>query len=565
MTTATATATTMTKQTFTILAADKLAAEGLSFIENQPDAALLNKPGLTDQEYAGLIAAGGIHGMIVRSGVTVTADMLKNPGDLKVIARAGVGVDNIDLDAATAHGILVMNSAEASTVSTAELAFALMIGLSRNIGHAHMKVASGGWDRSAYKGRQLAGQTLGVVGFGRIGQTLAARALAFDMQVVAYDPFINAKTMLDGEVRMFTDFEAMLPEADILSFHVPLNDETRGMLGAKTFPKCRDGVKVVNASRGGVVDEDALVEALSNGKCSGAALDVYTHEPPAEDSPLRNHPMILTTPHLGASTQEAQTAVSVAAAEQALAYLRGHGVKGAVNAGGLRVDLDPQQAAFADLVRRMATLINPMVTRGISEVTLEVRGKGLATVAGTLERYAMCELLRDRLTDPVNIINVIQVANDRGIHVKTTTEEAGPRGPEITLIIQGPEHALDDDTDPADQTRRIVGRVYDDLRPRVVEINGYHMDMVPAGHMVLQLNEDKPGVIGTVGQTFGSAGVNIADMAISRRKTAKSTTALMLLKVDQAPGQELIDQMVAVPGILKVSAVKLADEVDAVG
>jgi len=550
------------KQTFTILAADKLAPEGLSFIESQPDAKLLNKPGLSDAEYAELLAGGGIHAMIVRSGVTVTAEMLENPGDLKVIARAGVGVDNIDIPAATAHGILVMNSAEASTVSTAELAFALMIGMSRKIGHAHMKVASGGWDRSSYKGRQLAGRTLGVVGFGRIGQTLAKRALAFDMNVVAYDPFINAKTMIDGQVDMYSDFEAMLPEADILSFHVPLNDETRGMLGSKTFPKCRDGVMVVNASRGGVVDEEALIEALDNGKCGGAALDVYSEEPPAEDSKLRNHPMILTTPHLGASTTEAQQAVSIAAADQALAYLRGDGVRGSINAGGLRVDLDPQQQAFADLARRMALLINPMVTRGISDVTLEVRGKGLASVAGTLERFAMIELLQNRLTESVNIINVVQVAEERGINIRTTTEEAGPRGPELTLVIKGPEDAIDADTDPADKTRRIVGRVYDDLRPRVVEINDYHMDMVPAGHMVLLLNDDKPGVIGTVGQAFGGAKVNIADMAISRRKTRRGTTALMLIKTDQHPEPELVEKMNNTDGILKFASVKLPDELN---
>jgi len=549
--------------TYTILAADKLAPEGLSFIENQPDAKLLNKPGLSEDEYAELLAAGGIHGMVVRSGIKVTPKMLKTPGDLKVIARAGVGVDNIDLTAATEQGILVMNSAEASTVSTAELAFALMIGLCRNIGHAHTKVSSGGWDRSAFMGQQLAGKTLGVVGFGRIGQTLAARALAFDMDVVAYDPFINAKTMLDGKVKMFSDFKAMLPHADILSFHVPLNDETKGMLGKETFPLCKDGVLVVNAARGGVVDEQALLEAIEIGKCGGAALDVYTSEPPPEDTPLRNHPKILTTPHLGASTKQAQTAVSVAAAEQALDYLRGVGVKGAVNAGGLRVDLDPQQAAFADLAQRMAMLINPMVTRGIASVTLEIFGKGLASVAGTIERFALIELLKDRLTENVNLINVVQVAESRGIEVKTVAQDAGPRGAEIALTITGPAGAVDNNTEPEDEVRKIVGRVYDDLRPRVVEINGYHMDMVPTGPMILLHNNDIPGMIGRVGTGLGDAGVNIADMAISRRETKTGVTALMLLNVDEPPSQEVIDGLCDCDGIIKAAVVNLPDEPNA--
>ena len=226
---------------FKILAADKLAAEGLKWIAEQPDAELTDKAGIKEDELASII--GGYDAGIVRSGVQVSAKVLENAGRLKVVARAGVGVDNIDIPAATQKGILVVNSAEASTITTAEHAFALMIAMLRNIGPAYKTMCEGGWDRNKFSGRQLAGKTLGVVGFGRIGRTVAERALAFQMNVVAYDPFINVETMLDGKVKMFTDFKAMLPHADILTFHVPLNDATRGLLNKDTFALCRDGVQ----------------------------------------------------------------------------------------------------------------------------------------------------------------------------------------------------------------------------------------------------------------------------------------------------------------------------------
>ncbi len=542
--------------TFRVLAADKLAAEGLEFLKQQTDVELVNKPGLSEDELAAI--AGQHDGMIVRSGVQVTAKVLANPGRLKVIARAGVGVDNIDLDAATAAGILVMNSAEASTLSTAEHAFALMMAAARQIGPAYKTMTEGGWDRAKFTGRQLHGKTLGVVGFGRIGRTVAERALAFGMAVVAYDPFYNQPTALDGKVRMFRDFQELLPHADILTFHVPLTDQTRGMLGPEQFAMCRDGVMVVNAARGGIVDEDALLAALDSGKCSGAALDVYPTEPPAADSPLRKHPKLLLTPHLGASTKEGQQAVSIVAAEQLLAYLRGQGISGAVNAGDLRVDLDPVQKRFVDLAQRMSRLISPMISEGIAAVHFELAGRTLAAAAGTIERFALVELLRGHFNVPVNIINVSSVAEQRGIKLSTTKiEDAQIEGSKLTIEIVGPRgEAAKAKSAAALEKRRIVGRVFDDLRPRVVEINGYHMDMIPAGDMVLILNEDRPGMIGLVGTELGQARVNIADMTISRRENK----ALMVLQVDSPPTEPVVNRLRHRPGMLKVAVVKLPDE-----
>ena len=533
---------------FKILAADKLAPEGLAFIESQPDAELVNKPGLSEDELAKI--AGEHDAMIVRSGVQVTAKVLANPGRLKVVARAGVGVDNIDLDAATSKGILVVNSAEASTVSTAEHAFTLIMSLARRIGEAHKSMTEGKWDRSRFIGTQLSGKTLAVVGFGRIGQTVASRALAFGMKVIAYDPFFNADTAMDGQVKISKNFADLLPHADIFTFHVPLNEQTRGMLGAEQFRKCRKGVMVVNASRGGVVDEAALIAALKDGTCGGAALDVYEVEPPDAKAELRAMDNVVLTPHLGASTKEAQQAVSVEAAKAALGFLRGESISGAVNVAGLRMDLDKLQARFVDLSQRMAQLISPMITRGFAKVTFTLQGSQIAAAATMIERTALIGLLRGHLDTPLNLVNVHHVAQQRGIKLNcVTTDDDSEGGTQLTLEIEG-------ENTQGTPPRRIVGRVYRDHRPRVVEINGYHMDMVPAGHMVLIQNEDRPGVIGLVGQTFGDAGVNIADMAISRR----DDTALMLLKVDAEPPASLLKTLREKPGLLTVAAVQLPDE-----
>ena len=523
-----------------ILVGDKLAKKGLDYLNSFDNVAVDVKTGLSEDEIASII--GRYQGLIVRSGVQVTAKVLANPGSLRAIARAGVGVDNIDLNAATRAGVLVMNSAEASTITTAEHAFALMMALCRNIGPAYKTMTEGGWDRSKFVGTQLAGKTLGVVGFGRIGRTVAERALAFGMQVVAFDPIYNAETALDGRVRLLTSFDDMLGEIDVLSFHVPLNDHTRNMLNADRFARCRPGLLVINAARGGVIDIPALLAALDAGQCGGAAIDVYEEEPPAADDPLRQHPKVLCTPHLGASTAEAQEAVSTDACAQILEFLRGEGIRGAVNLGGVRLDLDPTQARFVDLAKRMAQLIAPMCEKGIGDVAVTLEGQTLSSAASTIERMTVIELLRTSLDTPINVVNVQLIAEQRGIKQRTTLVEEKRSTPKVTIEVGG-----------GGQKRKIVGSVFADGRPRVLEINGYGMDMVPAGPMLLLQNEDRPGMVGLVGNELGDAQTNIADMALSRR----DDTALMVLKLDAMPDEKLMNRLRARPGILKALAVEL--------
>jgi D-3-phosphoglycerate dehydrogenase len=533
-----------------ILVADTLAPAGVAWLGAQPGVEVTVRTGLGGADLAEALAAH--EGAVVRSGVQITGPVLDRCGRhgsrLRAIARAGVGVDNIDVDAATRLGVAVMNAAEASTITTAEHAFALMICLARNIAPAHTTVAAGGWDRNRFIGTQLAGKTLGVVGLGRIGRVVAQRALAFDMDVCAYDPMINAESALEGRVPLLRSFHELLGRCDFVSFHVPLTDATRAMLDRDALSAARPGIRVINAARGGIVDEEALLEALQSGRCAGAALDVFEQEPPPAGSPLRTHPRILATPHLGASTAEAQEAVALGACQALVQYLRGEGLSGAVNAGGLSLDLSPRQHAFADLGSRMVALLHAASGPGrVQALHVTIRGAELAGRADTLARYVLADVLRRHLDEPVNLINAAFVAQQRRIGTRTViAADHGDDRLGVELVQDG-------------GARRVEGAVYGDGLPRVVHVDGYAMDMIPSGHMVLLTNADEPGRIGLVGTMFGEAGVNIAEMVIGRKRdeTTGRTIAMMILKLDDAPGGALLERLRAAPGILSVASLEL--------
>ncbi len=442
-----------------------------------------------------------------------------------------------------------MNAASASTITTAEHAFALMIALARNIPWAHATMAAGGWDRNRFVGTQLHGKTLAVVGAGRIGVTVAQRALSFGMHVQAYDPFVNAESILDGQVPMRASLEEVLDGADIVTFHVPRTDATAGMMNAAAFEKAKPGLLVVNAARGGIVDEAALLDAIDRGQCGGAALDVFDPEPLAEDSPLRGHDKVLLTPHLGASTTEAQEAVAVDACRALVTYLRGDGIVGAVNAAGLSLDLDDRQRAFVDLVRRMITLLQAAVGTGgrLQRVRFTVRGESIASRADTIARYGLVELLRRVLDEPVSLINATLIAEHRHIEIETVI--AADHGEDRVAV----------EIEWDGEMRRVEGAIYADELPRITSLDGYAMDMVAAGHMVLLTNADEPGRIGFVGGVFGDAGVNIAEMVIGRKPDSSGRTiAMMILKLDEAPREELLERLRNAKGILSVAAVDMS-------
>ena len=537
-----------------ILVADKLAEEGLDFLKSS-SIEFDTKIGLKEEELAAVV--GNYDALIVRSGAKVTAKVLESPGKLKAIARAGVGVDNIDLDAATAKGILVLNTAEASTLSTAEHALALMMSLARKIpqAHAHLKSGTLEWKkRSMYQGTQLAGKTLGVVGLGRIGRTVATRALAMEMSVLGFDPFFSAPTALDGRVKMVRDFDDFLSQVDVITFHVPGGEGTRHLLNRERLfgKRIRPNLLVVNDSRGEVIDELAIADALKEKKIAGAALDVYATEPPVADHPLLKLDNVVLTPHLGASTDEAQTAVSVDACKAIVGYLYRGEIRGAVNAGGIRLDLPPDEAPFAELARRIGVLLAGFTDTGVKTITLRASGTKAPRLLNTLLRLASVELLKPNLGEgSVNVINVDHLARSRGIELVQVHEAAPPQGMVGDIVgirVEGPRG----------ESHRILGTVYADGLPRVLRIDDFAMDMVPEGQMVVIVNKDQPGVIGLVGTSFGNAKVNIADMVISR-SVAKdgAATALMLIKTDSEPTQALLDGLRAEANIVRVRSVVL--------
>jgi D-3-phosphoglycerate dehydrogenase len=536
-----------------ILVADKLAEEGLDFLKSS-GISFDVKVGLNEADLAA--AVGAYDALIVRSGAKVTAKVLDNPGSLKAIARAGVGVDNIDLDASTAKGILVMNTAEASTLSTAEHALALMMSLARKIPAANQSLKSGSLEwkkRSVYQGTQLAGKTLGVVGLGRIGRTVATRALAMEMNVVGFDPFFSSPTALDGKVKLIRDFDEFLSQIDVVTFHVPGGDATRHLLNReRLFGKCRANLLVVNDSRGEVLDEYALADAIKEKKIAGAAVDVYAVEPPPKDHPLFGLENVVLTPHLGASTDEAQTAVSVEACKAIVAYLTHGEIRGAVNAGGIRLDLPPDEAPFADLARRIGRVLAGLNDTGIKSITLRASGTRASKLLNTLLRLASVEVLKPHLGEgSINVINVEHIARSRGIELVQIHEPAPPAG------LVGDIVGVRIDSS-AGETHRLLGTVYADGLPRLLRIDKFAMDMIPEGQMVIILNEDQPGVIGFVGTSFGDANVNIADMVISRSiDAAGKATALMVIKTDSEPPADLVAKLRAKANILRVKSVVL--------
>jgi D-3-phosphoglycerate dehydrogenase len=535
-----------------ILVADKLAEEGLEYLKSA-GVPFDVKVGLSDDELGAV--AGQYDAMIARSAPKKSAisKALANPGKLKVIARAGVGVDNIDLEAATAKGILVLNTAEASTLSTAEHALALMFSLARKIPQAHQGLRSGALDwkkRSMYQGTQLAGKTIGVVGLGRIGRTVASRALAMEMNVLGFDPYFTSPTALDGKVPLIRDFDEFLAQLDVITFHVPGGDQTRHLLNRERLStKCRPNLLVINDARGEVVDEWALAEALKEKKIAGAAIDVFATEPPAKDHPLFSLDNVVVTPHLGASTDEAQTAVSVDACKAIVAYLNNGEIRGAVNAGGLKLDLPADERPFAELARRIGILLAGLCEGGFKTITIRASGTRAPKLMNTLLRLATVELFKPHLNTEVNVINVEHLARSRGIELVTIHEPNPPAG--LVGDIVG---VRAEGTDG--QSHRVLGTVYADGLPRVLRIDDFAMDMVPEGNMVVIINEDQPGVIGVVGTSFGDAKVNIADMVISRQFGAGGkATALMLIKTDSAPPESLLNRIKARPNILRVANV----------
>ncbi|MBI1826898.1 MAG: phosphoglycerate dehydrogenase, partial [Planctomycetes bacterium] len=523
-----------------ILVADKIAEAGIERLRSMPEVKFDVRHGLSPSELADAI--GEYDGVLIRSAVKITKDTLVRPGKLSVIARAGVGVDNVDVDAATAAGVLVLNTPDANTISTAEHTITLMLALHHRIADAHGHVISGGWSRAAYEGEQLAGRTLGIIGLGRIGRAVAQRALGLEMTVIAYDPFVSGDSALNGAVRLVRSVPEILREADVVTLHTTLSSETKHMIGPEQLAMMKRGAKIVNCARGSLIDEKALADALNSERIAGAALDVFENEPP-KGSPLMTAKNVLLTPHLAASTSEAQLRVSIDAVDAILAYLLRGEVRSAVNVSGMPTNIDARGRAFFDLCTRMGTVLSAWSAEGIEKIVLTAYGETLREIASTLAWQAMAAIIGPRLDVRLNLVNAREQAKKRGIVVEHVCHsEDRERYESIAISIHS-----------KDRSHQIEGTVYSDRRPRILSIDGYRMDLVPERTMVLIFNDDRPGVIGLVGQTLGNAGINIADMALSRR----GKTALMALKLDVPMPTELAQSLSQMEPILSVRSVTL--------
>ncbi len=488
------------------------------------------KPGLPKEELLEII--GQYDGLAVRSATKATPEVIKAAGNLKVIGRAGIGVDNIDLPAATAAGIVVMNTPFGNSITTAEHAIAMMLSLARQIPLADASTQAGKWEKSRFMGVELTGKTLGVVGCGNIGSIVANRAQGLKMKVIAFDPFLSEERAKELGVEKVA-FADLLKRADIITLHVPLTDETRNILDAKAIQSMRKGARIVNCARGGLIDEDALKEALDSGHLAGAALDVFAEEP-AKAHPLFGHEKLVATPHLGASTMEAQEKVALQVAEQMADYLLTGAVTNAINMPSITAEEAPILKPFVSLAERLGLFVGQLCDTPIRAIQIEYEGDVAKMNVKALTSAALTGVLRPRLAD-VNMVSAPVIAKERGLKLSEVLREQ--RGVFETYV------RVQVETETG--TQSVAGTIFSTGQPRLIQVQGIPIEAELGQHMLLTTNEDKPGFIGSLGMTLGEAGVNIGGFSLAR--TAPGGDALALIDVDNPLAGDVLDRVRQLP------------------
>lgn len=521
-----------------VFVADKLETPGLDLMR-QAGLELDIRPGLQGEELCE--AVRNADGVIVRSGTTITARELEQPGRLRVIVRAGVGVDNIDVATATRRGILVMNTPGGNTISTAEQTIALLLALARHTAAAAASMRQGKWERSRFTGTQLAGKTIGVIGLGRIGREVARRCSGLDMKVIGFDPFLTAAA---SGVEVAPDLARLLPRCDFLTVHTPLSPETRGLIGAAQFAMLPAGARVINCARGGIMDESALLDALNSGHLAGAALDVFETEPPPADHPLLSHAKVVATPHLGASTVEAQLNVAREAGQLIADYLTRGVVGFAVNMPALdRAELE-EIRLYVDLGRRLGLMLGQLAPAAPHKVQLLYRGE-VAQRPTRLITAAFAAGLLENHVDQVNIVNAPLLAAERGIEI--IEQKSTQKGDFATLV----EAELCTQRGTVSAAGTLFGNQY----LRLVRLGAYHLEAYLDGVTLLFHHQDAPGLIGFIGTLFGQQGINIAQMTVGRQSPGGS--AIAVLNLDSPPPEEAIQEVAKHPKISTTDVVKL--------
>lgn len=523
-----------------VLVSDSLSSQGLEILERARGIEVVYAPNLAPG--ALLDAIADVDGLVIRSGTKVTGDVIARAERLRVIGRAGIGVDNVDVPAATARGIAVLNTPEGNNITTAEHAIALMVALARHIPQATASMKAGQWEKGRFTGLELFNRTLGVIGIGNIGRIVAQRAQGLGMRVVAFDPHIAPELAARMDVELLS-LEDLLARADVISVHVPKTKETTGLLGAEAFARVKPGVLIVNAARGGIVNESALLAALEAGKVGGAALDVFTKEPPDGADPLVQHEKVICTPHLGASTEQAQVNVAIAIAEQVRDYLVTGIVRNAVNVPSVSAEVLEQIRPYVVLAEKLGRFQGQLCPGAIEEIEIVYSGEVAEHRVAPIT-IAVLKGLLESVTDRVNMVNAPVIAQERGIKViESKASRTRDFASAITTRVRGCVERL------------IAGAVFQGGQPRIVRIDDFMLEAIPEGPTLLLTNHDRPGVVGMVGTILGEASINIARMQLALVR--ERGEAAMLVNVDTSPGAEVLEKLRSLPNMIAVQLVEL--------
>ncbi len=525
-----------------ILVSDPLGKGGMDILRREKNLEVDEKTGLKPEELKKII--GNYEAILIRSGTKLTKDLLLAAKKLRVVGRAGVGVDNVDVETATKMGIIVMNTPEGNTISTAEHTFSMLMSVARNIPQADASVKAGDWKRQQFMGTELKDKTLGVIGFGRIGREVAKRALAFNMKILAYDPFISAGAFKEIPAE-FVDVQTILKNADFITVHTPLTKETKYLINSESIKLCKKTVRIVNCARGGIIEEKALYAALKSGQVAAAAFDVFEEEPPV-NNPLLKLPNFIATPHLGAATSEAQENVALDVVKQVIDALTGREIRNAVNQPNLDSETLKHLKPWIILAEKMGLLYTQLFSGSFKNVTIRFGGDPGKYKPTAMTISLLKGLLAPICGDTVNFVNAPSVAKERGISV---TESRSDQKTDFTSYIElEVENGKDKHT--------IMGTLFEGMA-RIVRINEFQVDVEPIGTILFIKNEDRPGVVGKVGSLLGAAKVNIAEMSLGRIRQGKKTLAMTIINTDGEIPEKVVKQIEKFDPVIDVKVTKL--------
>lgn len=528
---------------FKILVSDPLAQEGVDILKKVKEFEVDVKHKLPPEELKKIIKS--YDALLVRSETKVTKDIIECADNLKVIGRAGVGLDNVDLQAASKRGIIVMNTPGGNTMSTAEHAISLMLSLSRNIPQADASVKRGEWERKKFMGAEICGKTLGIIGLGRIGTEVAKRAASFGMKIIAYDPFLSVDKANELGIQS-SELKEIFKRADYITVHSPLTDDTKHIINKEAIASMKQGVRIINCARGGIIDEEAVLEGINSGKVAGAAFDVYEKEPPLKDNPLFKCDKVVLTPHLGASTEEAQINVAVEIADSVRDALLGCGIRNAVNVPCVDFELYKILQPYINLGEKIGALISQLTKGRTKEIQIKYSGDVAKYNLSPITVAIVKGVLSPVLQETVNYVNSLIVAKERGIKVD---EMKGTSLEEYSSLISV-DLKIDTDT-----TRSVSGTLFTKKDPRIVKIDEFHVDAIPEGYMIVAHNIDVPGIIGTMGTILGKNNINIATMTFGREKPGGKT--LSVLNVDSLVSEKVLNEIRKDKNILDATLIKL--------